>query len=375
MVACARKRSRIAVAAGTSPRKMPQSCVGRFVVMSVDAVSCRRTKTLRILGGVRSELLHAEVFEHEQVDARELLDEIAARAGRVGLGEVGGEIEGAAHERASAGPNRADGDRRRDVRFADAGRTDEQHAVVGLDKPRAGQFDDLGLGDLRIEVPVEIGERLHDGDAGLFEAAREEAIGAAGELVLHEQFEKLEMRERRGFGLRDAPGRASTMPDSRRCRRRVVSWAFIVKSSKVYAGSSGESRGRRWRASAGPRGRALDELADGLIAKVLVRVRLGDGRQDALARMAARQAEDALNQANGADAAGGERGVGPLLERGAHARALARRAIDIRLLTRRGLRLAGARRKHAGRDPACTMTSVSPWKTRPRWASHRTRSR
>jgi hypothetical protein len=33
-----------------------------------------------ILGRVRAKLLHAEVFEHEQVDARELLHEIAAGA-------------------------------------------------------------------------------------------------------------------------------------------------------------------------------------------------------------------------------------------------------------------------------------------------------
>ena len=44
---------------------------------------------------------------------------------------------------------------------------------MGLDKPRAGQFDDLRLGDLRIEGPVEVSKSLHDGDAGLFEAARE----------------------------------------------------------------------------------------------------------------------------------------------------------------------------------------------------------
>src|SRR5437773_1418381 len=90
-----------------------------------------------ILGGIRSELLHAEVFEHEQVDARELLDEIAAGAGRVRLGEVAGQIEGAAHERAVARANRPDGDRRRNVRFADAGRPNEQDALVCLDKPRA----------------------------------------------------------------------------------------------------------------------------------------------------------------------------------------------------------------------------------------------
>jgi hypothetical protein len=58
-----------------------------------------------------------------------------------------------------------------------------------------------------------------------------------------------------------------------------------------------------------------------------------------------------LNEANGADASGRERGVGPLLERGAHPRTLADQSIDVRLLTRRGLRLAGAGRKHTGRDP------------------------
>jgi hypothetical protein len=62
----------------------------------------------------------------------------------------------------------------------------------------------LGFGDLRIEGPVEIGQGFHNGDAGLFEAAREEPIGASGELILDEQFEKLQMRERRRLGLRDA---------------------------------------------------------------------------------------------------------------------------------------------------------------------------
>jgi hypothetical protein len=79
-----------------------------------------------ILGCIRSELLHAEVFEHEQVDAGELLHEIAAGAGRVRLGEVAGEIEGAAYERAATGANRTDRDRRRDVRFAETGRTLDQ---------------------------------------------------------------------------------------------------------------------------------------------------------------------------------------------------------------------------------------------------------
>jgi hypothetical protein len=74
---------------------------------------------------------------------------------------------------------------------------------VGVDEARAGQFHNLGLRDLRIEGPVEIGECLHRGDAGLFEAAGEEPIGASGELVLDEELKKLEMRQRRGFRLGD----------------------------------------------------------------------------------------------------------------------------------------------------------------------------
>ena len=65
-------------------------------------------------------------------------------------------------------------------------RADQQHAVMGVDEAGAGQFDDLGLRDLGIEAPVEVGQRLHDGDAGLFEPPGEEPVHAACELVLDE---------------------------------------------------------------------------------------------------------------------------------------------------------------------------------------------
>ena len=237
------------------------------------------------------------------------------------------------------------------MRFADTGRADQQHAAVRVDEARAGQFDDLRLRDLRIEAPVEVGERLHRGDAGLFEPAREEPIGASRELVLDEQLEKLQMRQRGGFGLGDAPRQGlDHAGEAQMAQAGRELWIHRKKSSKVYwvigriAGSSVTSVG------AGRRRRALDEPANGLIAKVLMRVRLGDRGQDALAWMAARQAEDALNQANGADATRGEGGVGPLFERGPDALALADEPIDKGLLPRRGLGLAGARRKHAGGD-------------------------
>ncbi|HEX5179809.1 MAG TPA: hypothetical protein VFW04_10790 [Gemmatimonadaceae bacterium] len=39
-----------------------------------------------------------------------------------------------------------------------------------------------------------------------FEAARKQPIGAAHKFIVDEEFQKLEVRERGGFGLCDAPG-------------------------------------------------------------------------------------------------------------------------------------------------------------------------
>ena len=63
----------------------------------------------QILGRRGPELLDPEVFAHGQINARELLHELAARPRRVGMGDVGREIERAADERAVAGPDGADG--------------------------------------------------------------------------------------------------------------------------------------------------------------------------------------------------------------------------------------------------------------------------
>ena len=122
--------------------------------------------------------------------------------------------------------------------------------ACGLDEARAGQFDDLRLRDLRIEAPVEVGERLHDGDAGLFEPPGEEPVRAPRELVLDEQFEKLEMWERGGFGLGDAPReRIDDAGESEMAQSGRELWIHRRKSSKVYwvigriAGSSVTSVG------------------------------------------------------------------------------------------------------------------------------------
>lgn len=54
-----------------------------------------------------------------------------------------------------------------------------------------------------------------------------------------------------------------------------------------------------------------------------------------------------MNETDGADAAGRERGVRPVFQCGPDARALADQAIDIGLLACRRLPLSGAWRKHA----------------------------
>ena len=113
------------------------------------------------------------------------------------------------------------------------------------DEAGAGQFDDLGLGNLRIEAPVEVGERLDRRDPGLFQAAREEPIGAPGEFVLDEQFEKLQMRQRRGFGLRDAPGQGLDHAGEPQMAEPGRELGIHRESPPRCIGSSDESRDPR----------------------------------------------------------------------------------------------------------------------------------
>ena len=68
------------------------------------------------------------------------------------------------------------------------------------------QVNDLRARNLRIERPVE-GRELGDlGDARLFEAPDEEAIGASGQLVLDEEIQKVDVREWGGGRLFHAEG-------------------------------------------------------------------------------------------------------------------------------------------------------------------------
>jgi len=122
------------------------------------------------------------------------------------LGEILGEIERASHERVITGANRADGHRDGRVRFADARWANQQRAVMIANEARGGELHEACSRNLRIERPLKTGEVLDLHDAGLLQPPRDEAVGAPGELVLYEQIEKVQMRERRSGCLLEAEG-------------------------------------------------------------------------------------------------------------------------------------------------------------------------
>ncbi|HEY6176470.1 MAG TPA: hypothetical protein VIX73_18565 [Kofleriaceae bacterium] len=69
-------------------------------------------------------------------------------------------------------------ERLRDMRFPDAGSTDQQDVLVTLDEAARREVDDLGLRDLRVEVKVEVLERAHALEARAADA-RLELLGIA----------------------------------------------------------------------------------------------------------------------------------------------------------------------------------------------------
>ena len=113
-----------------------------------------------------------------------------------------------------------------------------------VDKARTRELDHLGLRSLRVEAPVEIGERFHGGDPGLLQAAGDQAIRAAGEFVLDEELEEVERGQRRRLRLCDArrqrvdhPREPEGPEPCRELRRHVRKWSRVYWSIERMAGS------------------------------------------------------------------------------------------------------------------------------------------
>ena len=155
----------------------------------------------QVFGRRRSQALHAEILEDEEIDVRESLHEIAPLAFGVRFRKILREVERAPDKRVIPRPNRADGDGHRDVRFAHTRWPNQERAVMRANESRGREVDQLRPRDLRIERPIERRELRHLGNAGLFEAPHEEPIGASGQLVLDEQIEKVEILQRGGLCL------------------------------------------------------------------------------------------------------------------------------------------------------------------------------
>ena len=116
-------------------------------------------------------------------------------------------------------------------------RSDFQGAV---DEAGARELHEFRFRDLRIEGPIKIGERRDGDHPRVFQPTRVEA------LVLDEQLQEFQVRQRRRLGLGDASGQGLR-----------------------HAGQT--------------------QVANGLIAEMLTGVGLGDRAQHPLARMLARQ--------------------------------------------------------------------------------------
>ena len=146
-----------------------------------------------IFRGTGAKLLHAEVLEDQKIDARKLIDEVAPLPCGFSFGEILSQIEDTPNDGSMAGPDGADCDGDGNVGFSDAGRSDQQDSLMRGDETSCGQFNEFPAGYLGIKRKIEVREFLDLDNAGLFEAAGKESVGAASELVGDDEFEELEV--------------------------------------------------------------------------------------------------------------------------------------------------------------------------------------
>jgi hypothetical protein len=91
-----------------------------------------------------------------------------------------------------------------DVRLAGAGAANEQDVFVALDEGAGRQFDDARLGDLGVEMEIEVLERLVALERGAADALIEVLGVAALDFVREEPHEELLMGDLIVDGLSDA---------------------------------------------------------------------------------------------------------------------------------------------------------------------------
>ena len=155
-----------------------------------------------ILGGGVRELAHPEIVDDEQGDGGDGGDEVLPGAGELRLREILDEDVGLAIEDTVALLDHGEAQGLRQVALAGAGRAEEEGIVVLRHPARGRQLEDEGPVQLLVEVEVKGVQALaHVPEARLLEAAFEEAVLAADELVLDEPREEVEGDELLGLRL------------------------------------------------------------------------------------------------------------------------------------------------------------------------------
>jgi hypothetical protein len=152
------------------------------------------------------------------------LDEVATRAGGFRLGEVGGQVEGAAHEGAAArreSPPMAIAVARCDL-LTPGGPIRSTPLCVSTKRALANSTI-FALGIFALKVQSKSASVFSTLMPVCFSRRAKSRVGAPGELVLDEQFEKLKMRQWRGFGLRRRRGGS---PDATARRTQSV-WPLL----------------------------------------------------------------------------------------------------------------------------------------------------
>ena len=150
---------------------------------------------------------------------------------------------GLAVEDAVALLDRGQSDRLREMTLAGAGRAEKEHVFASFDEARGRELEDELTVHLLVEVEVEAVEGLAVvAKAGLLDAAREQAILAAQQLVADERGEEVDVGlalGRRRLGCRIS--RTSAMPERRSLRSaRSISTRF----TESLLGSCDSTRSR-----------------------------------------------------------------------------------------------------------------------------------
>ena len=181
----------------------------------------------QVFSGGWPQALHAQILDDEEIDVRETLHEIASLAFGLRFREVLCEVERTPDERVVAGANRADGNGHGDVRLADARRPHEERAVMRAHEPRRSQVGNFraGIFGLNAQSKLESSFTWVIPACLIRRAKRRSARRVSSSCTRRSRNSRCASGA--AFACSRRRGKASTMPESRKCRSRVVSCGFI----------------------------------------------------------------------------------------------------------------------------------------------------